>query len=524
MIHRTSIGVQRFIAPTLMVIGLVWFVTTSDDRTNLLAINSLYLGTMTCLISLPLGTMLAAALLRTDMPGRRVLTLLVASLLFVPLYIQAAAWKAGFGTQGWVTEQIIGPGISPLLDGWRGAIWIHAVAAIPWVVLIVGVGLRVVPRQLEAAALLDAGTIRVLFRVTLPYVLGAIVAAAVWVTVGTFVEMTVTDLWALRTLAEELYTGFALGDTLQESRIRTAPAMMIVFFLTASAMVACWQWSVRNPTADRMTPAPLPLRRWRWPAAALTTSVVVVIVGVPFGNLVQKAGLVVTGLDGQIVRQWSLVKAVRMVATSLPTHADAFGWSVSLGILAATACLAIAIVLVWWARQRWIGAVAVLGITAFCLAVPGPLIGLTVAKLFSSSDHSIVIYLYDRTLAAPLLAVSIRCLPLAIAIVWYALATVPREHLEEAMLAGAGLWRQLWQVVIPQRLAALATAWLVVMAASMEDLTASAMTFPPLSRRIFGMIHAVVDDQLAALCLATQLMFLVVADLTAVILARRKND
>ncbi len=87
------------------------------------------------------------------------------AMLFVPLYLQAAAWEAGFGLQGWYTALAGG---NVLLEGWRGAIAIHTLAAIPWVVLIVGVGLLLVEPELEEAALLDGTPGQVFRRVTLP--------------------------------------------------------------------------------------------------------------------------------------------------------------------------------------------------------------------------------------------------------------------------------------------------------------------------------------------------------------------
>ena len=59
---------------------------------------------------------------------------------------------------------------------------VHALAALPWVILIVGVGLCAVEPELEESALLDYGPGRVLLHVTLRRALGAIAAAALAVT------------------------------------------------------------------------------------------------------------------------------------------------------------------------------------------------------------------------------------------------------------------------------------------------------------------------------------------------------
>ncbi len=40
----------------------------------------------------------------------------------------------------------------PWLAGWRAAVWVHTLAAVPWVVLMVGAGLLAVEAELEEDA------------------------------------------------------------------------------------------------------------------------------------------------------------------------------------------------------------------------------------------------------------------------------------------------------------------------------------------------------------------------------------
>src|ERR1051325_4819728 len=127
-------NLRRYWVPLLLLAAaaaLPWLA--GDERTRLLGFNTLLLATSVVAISLAIGAPLAFLLVRTDLAGRTIAGFLLALLLFVPLYLQAAAWLAGFGVRGRFTLATAGP---PLVDGWRGAIWIHAVAAIPWVILI----------------------------------------------------------------------------------------------------------------------------------------------------------------------------------------------------------------------------------------------------------------------------------------------------------------------------------------------------------------------------------------------------
>ena len=74
--------------------------------------------------------------------------------VFLPLYVQVSAWDAGFGLQGWFT-QAVGDVTNVWLRGERAVIWIHTLAAIPWSLLIVVLGLCQVEPDLEELALLD---------------------------------------------------------------------------------------------------------------------------------------------------------------------------------------------------------------------------------------------------------------------------------------------------------------------------------------------------------------------------------
>ena len=82
---------------------------------------------------------------------------------FVPLPLHATAWLGALGNAGRVQAF----GVRPILVGRTGAAVVHALAALPWVVLIVGVGLCAVEPELEESALLDYAPVRVWLRVTL---------------------------------------------------------------------------------------------------------------------------------------------------------------------------------------------------------------------------------------------------------------------------------------------------------------------------------------------------------------------
>ena len=193
----------------LVALVALWLV---DARVGRLWINTAWLVAGACLAALPLGTLAAVAIFKTDVPGRWLAAVLLTAMLFIPLFLVTGAWDAGFGIQGWHTIAN-NPHLAhePWLAGWRAAIWIHGLAAVPWVVLIVGAGLRSVEAELEEDAALCASPAKVVWHVTLPRSLVAIIVAALWVAIVASAEISVTDFFQVRTFAEEVYTQSALG-------------------------------------------------------------------------------------------------------------------------------------------------------------------------------------------------------------------------------------------------------------------------------------------------------------------------
>src|SRR5262249_5814563 len=115
-----------------------------SERERFLALggNTLALVTGTLALTLPVGIVGAILLYRTDLPGRRVLRLLIVLALFVPLPLFASGWQAALGSAGFLTflKSNSGPW-KPWDQGMRASVLIHAVAGLPWVVWLVGRGL-----------------------------------------------------------------------------------------------------------------------------------------------------------------------------------------------------------------------------------------------------------------------------------------------------------------------------------------------------------------------------------------------
>jgi iron(III) transport system permease protein len=505
----------------LFLIATVALLLFTTVRTRGLLWNSLRLSVAVAAFSVPVGAFVAWVIARTNAPGRRFLLLVLLTLLFMPLYLVAAGWEAGFGQLGWLRLARGRLGAGAWLSGWRGAIWVHSVAAVPWAALIVGLQLRSTNGDVEDAALLDARPLAVFLRVTMRQITTAVVAASVWIMVWVIGEMTVTDLFQVRTYAEELYLGFALDEPTPTGWVATAgtsgwtSVLLVVWLALGLCLVGARLHGVVRDAPPSAPPRQLDLGWLRWPIGLLAAVTVVGILAMPLFNLVYKAGLSVEGVEQERLRRWSLIKAITLFLTGPWRFREELSWSLVLAQLASASAVVAAVPLAWWACRRRAGAVLTAAIVVIALAIPGPLVGLAIVTCFTRIDHPWISYLYSQTVAAPWMALTVRSLPLVLAIVWLRFQAIPHSDLDAARLAGASGVRQLRLVVLPQSTAALGAAWLAGVIVALADLAASILVVPPgvttVSIRIFGLVHSGVEDELASLGLATLVLFVSLA-------------
>lgn len=502
------------------VLALCAWSVAADEQSRALAANTLLLSGTVAIASVLLGAPLAFLIARTDIRGRRLLGPIVLAMALLPLYLQTAAWQAGFGLQGRFTP-VLG---TPWLDGWRGAIAIHTLAAIPWVVAIIAIALRLVEPELEEAALLNATPLQVFTRVTLWRSLEAAGVAALWVGVTTASEITVTDVFLVRTFAEQLYTEFALGDSLDAPPWRLAPSIAA----TAATLVIGLALTSRLIPPQRV-PTPrraleFRLGSWRSWATLFTWSYVALLAALPAICLATKAGTVVTRDGNELVRQWSLAQFGSMTLGSPQRFAAEFAWSAAIGATAATAAVIIALALAWQACGGGWRALPAWLVIATGLALPGPLIGLGLVAIFNRPDWPWLLEIYDRSIVVVAIAQLLRVLPLCTLVLWYALRTIPSELLASATLEGATPRVRFFRIVLPQRWGAVAIVWLMALALAGGELSASILVLPPgvitLPIQIFNLIHYGVDDRVAGISLDLMLLFFVLSLLLAVV-ARR---
>jgi iron(III) transport system permease protein len=517
-----------WLAPAF-VLAAVWLFAPPGTR-RVLA-NSLWLALASCAIAVPVGVVLADLVVRYRLPLAGLTQAILVLLVFLPLYVQVSGWDAALGKLGWITL-VTGSAGEPWLAGMRGAIFVHGIAGIPWVALIVGIGLAQVDRQQVEAALLEGGSLLAQWRVVLPAVAPLVLAAALWVAVLTATDMTVTNIYLVdpreMTFTEQFYMNYSTAADAQEAVLGVLPGLggLVALILLALVILSEWARHTRR-AAGGGTSVVLDVGKWRPVLLGILGLAILVLLGVPLLSLATKAGFVVELVEGERVRGWSFVKFLEVLAETPGKFGEEFMWTLEIGLAAATLATICGVLLAWPARRGgWSSAPAIL-VAALALAIPGPLVGVWLIDLLNQPNSPLCIYLYDRTILAPALAQSVRALPVAILIAWHAFANISDQQLAAAALDGAGSVGQFWLLGLGQRRGALAAAWLAALAVATGDLAWSLLVLPPgvdtIQRRVFGLVHFGVEEQVAGIALLVTPAYALLAAAIVWLLGGRKG-
>lgn len=461
---------------------------TADDASRLAHVgrNTLVLTVGTATISLPLGVCLAVLLFRTSFPGRRILLILMAVALFVPTPVLIASWRGMLGFD------------QPLATGMAPAIWIHTLAAIPWVAFIVGIGLTWVEPELEDEAAQIVGPWRVLGLVTMPRARASILAAALVVALQTSTEAGVAEMMLVPTLAEEARRQFALSDEagLARTLLLSLPGLIAVW---AGVLVVLAYLETNLPplTPPTRTLRPLDVG---WPSLrAIVGASLVMVIAMPCVSLIWRLGL--SGYPSQ----WSVETAYHSLAveTGLLGKSLVRTLTVSIGTGFLTSCAALAGC--WLAREarwfRWL----LFSVATWAWVTPGPVVGIGLRGLITALPAGPwMAPLYYAPSPAPLIWVQgLRALPIAVVFLWPVVRMIPREWFEEARLGGAGVVSEFAHVVAPLTWRAALIAGLAASALCLGEVAASGRVETPgwesFTTMLLNRIHYGVDNSLAAL-------------------------
>ena len=169
--------------------------------------------------------------------------------------------------------------------------------------------------------------------------------------------------------------------------------------------------------ATARTPLVFRLGRWRGLVSLGLLLAAAAIFGVPLVSLFVKAGESVTHSAAGFSRGWSATEGLKILVESPVRFRWEIGWSALMAVVAASGVLASLYRSAGWRggamRIGLLGKIAAVSLSAAALAVPGPLVGIGLIKVFNHPELGIRNFLYDRTIFVAAIGQAVRAFPLA---------------------------------------------------------------------------------------------------------------
>ena len=433
-------------------------VITSDDAAGPLMRSLLLAASVSSACAL-LGTGLAWLVVRTDLPARRFLRVLLVLPLVIPSFVGAFALQAAFA-QGGLLDSFLSFG-GTRLEGFWAAFGVLTLFSYPYVYLPVAARLAMLPPALEESARSLGGTPTHVFRtVVLPQTTGAIAAGSLLTflyCVSEFgaVSMVRFDTLTLRIEATRLF------DRTTSVTLSLLLAVVALVIVAMERVLARRRLPIEAVGAGRRAKQTR-LGRLRLPALGAVLLVILVALVAPIAALADWAG------RGDGSRLGGTGGAGDLVGPVLNT----VGVSVVTAIVATILVLPLAYLTVRH-RTRIGGVVNTLVVGGF--ALPGLVIAL--ALVFWVLGTPLVNGLYQ---SFPLLvfAYVVHFGAQAMRASQVAVSGLPRRVEDAARSLGAGRWRRLRTIELPLIAPGLAAGAGLVLLATMKELPATLLLAP----------------------------------------------
>ena len=434
------------IATSARVRGLLW-------RTGLLA---------TCVTGAAVAIAVPVAWLtvRTDLPLRRFWVVASALPLAIPTYVGGYAFVSALGPrgvlQGWLEP--LGVESLPSFYGFAGAWLVLTLFTYPYVLLTVRSALRGLdPGLEEASRLLGRGRWATFRQVVLPQLRPSIVSGALLVAL-----YTLSDFGAVSMLRFDSFTR-AIFVQYRASLDRSTAAVLGLVLVAVTLLVLTGEAAARRKhgyhrlhAGGARRAADIPLGRWRWPAFAALSALLLVALVIPLAVI---TSWFLRGLEAD--------EPIRLTTTLMGNSLKA----AALGALAAVvAAWPVAVLSV--RRRGWL-ARAVEGSCWLGHSLPGVVVALSLVFFGARVVPSLYQTQWMLTLAYVVLF-----LPQALGAITAALLQISPSMEEASRLLGRGSLRTTVSVVLPLARPGLLAGGALVFLTCMKELPATLLLAP----------------------------------------------
>lgn len=403
----------------------------------------------------------------------------------------------------------------------------HGLVFLPLAALGLGRAFASVDRDLTDAARLDAGDGPLLRRVLIPSAMWAYVALGAYLALFVLTDYSISDLFRIRTFAEEIYLQYALDTSLGRAALTGLPVLVLGIPLLLAALRylrhhGTWDASaVAEFSAPTNRPSTIAQRR-RAPQGTSPHFIP--------GNPPPAVRWAARAASSIILL--TALAIVAVVAARLDSPADFLTRTASMRdellntaivSIASVACLlAVAVGFAWMFLRTRRGRFAILAGVTLILATPAPVIAIALISLLNRPGLPGLIY---DSPAAMILGLFVRFLPFAILLLAPAVQRIPRTLEESMKLDGATWFDAQVHLFWPNLVRDLAFCALVLLVATFGEIACTMLLVPPgfptVPVRAYSLLHFGVYQDLAALALASTASILAIVFAARLILRRR---
>lgn len=498
-------------------------IALQDTAAQKAIVTTLWLSLVRAVLAVSLALMLAWAISRTNVPGRRIFHNLMLLSFFLPLLPQLLAWSILLAPRSgalnvWL-RQLTGSDAAtgPLnIFSYEGIIFVGVLGWSGFLYLFIQPAFDAIDSSLEEAARMSGATsLRTVIRVSAPLLLPAVLGAFGLAFIRMF-ESFETELLLGTPAHIYVFTTQIYSYIAQELTPRYPPAIALstVFIVLTLAFIVIQRRllgdrsfvtvggkSYRRGRDD--------LRAWKWAVFAALVLYNVVHLVLPLGMLVLGSLQRTTArfsMSGFTLEHWE--------ALADPMVWDAMKVTLVVGVLAATGALALVAItsyIVVRTKSPLRGLLDVL--TWVPYMVPSFVLG--IGFLWASLKGIQLPFVLYGTMALLVIAFMVRVMPLGTRLMNGTMVQLSSELEEAARMSGASWTSTFRRVVLPILSPALGIGWLMFMVTVIRDLSTVILIYGPTSVMVsvlfYSQWNAGTPEDAAVLGLLMTLMGVIMA-------------
>lgn len=445
-------------------------------------VNSLELAVAVMLLSTILGAGIAWLVVRTDVPGRRLLQRAFMLPMFYSIILNVIGWimlaesSSGYINVFW--RHVTGAsGHLVNIYSFPGMVWIMGLFFMPYAMTISANSFERGNAALEeAAAVSGAGPFQRFRLVTLPMASPGILASALFV-FALSLEHFVTPAFIgtqihFGTLAYKIYI---LNRGYPNSPSQSAVIAMLLVALTTLGLLFYRRLTRQEQkfvsvSGKGQKPQVVSLGKWRWVACALLSLLLLITVVAPLAAVVLRAFM--QARTSSIFSAHFGLQNFRGLSSGA-TFQQGLVNSVILSVGSAVVCMLVGIFLAYWIVRRRSRSTAVADyMISLPLGVPGIAFGIGMLWAFVATPIYLTLWILALTYILRYAVYGVRTISAGFSQLDPALE-------EAAMVSGASRLKSTRWITVPLLKGSLASSWLLVFLLVFQELSATIILYGP---------------------------------------------